>query len=451
MGRVLLIALALVACSSAPDAAPGTEAATTPTDPHGELACAACHQGERAELGRAAVPRAACAASGCHEDGGPVEVELATARFRHRNHARNGDIEASCAGCHTHASGEEPLVASVDACAVCHLSEVAGAEAQDCRLCHTEPSHVQLTSQGVPVPHSSLPWIETGCVRCHYDVAEPPVEVSTARCAACHEDLQALTRAGIGEDLHPAHLGNTCTACHEAGTHRVRAMSSAVDLVCADCHRREHGIDVGTEHEVSATCGACHRDSHAAQQSLLLGILPGDPREAAPSTKFLAGLTCRSCHIEVMRGGIEPIRGQARSCQGCHRDEYAVVLDWWIRGLDQRLDIAGRYVDRARRDVTRPDSARALVERASAYIGLVREAGGQHNLELSDQVFRQSLDLALQAYRAAGQTAPVPPHLGTEPHAGLCSYCHYRLDEPWNYDRMSEALHQDILEQTRNR
>lgn len=460
MGRVLLIGVALagtLACSGGSagngqggDALAGQQA----QDPHGELACAACHQGARADLGRAAVPRAACTAAGCHADGGPAEVELATARFGHRDHTRNAAIQASCAGCHTHDAGGEPLHASVDACAICHLSEVAGQEAQDCRLCHQRPQHVQLTSQGVPVPHSSLPWIETGCVRCHYDVAEPPVEVRTSRCTTCHADVAAVTRSGIGEDLHPAHDGTTCTACHEARTHHVRAMSSAVDLVCADCHTEEHGVPVTDDPGVSATCSTCHQGTHAAQQRLVLGVLPGVDGQASPSTKFLAGLTCRSCHVPpAADGGNQPVRGQASACAGCHRDEYETVLGWWLEGLQQRQAEADRYLDAARRDIggAAPDTARQLLARARTLLDVVRQGGGQHNLELSDRIFRRSIEMAARAYDLAGRQAPAPPQFGVEPHAGLCSFCHYRADEPWDYARMSEPFHEDILRQTGNR
>lgn len=461
MVRVLLIGLAVagtLACSGGAETAGEVESIVsgerTPADPHGELTCAACHQGARADRGRAAVPRAACTASGCHEDAGPAWVELANARFGHRDHASNAAIRASCAGCHTHADETEPLHASVDACAVCHLSEVAGEEAQDCRLCHQQPQHVQQTSQGVPVPHSTLPWIETGCVRCHYDVAEPPVDVRTRLCADCHVDLTEVTRAGIGVDLHPVHSGNTCTACHEAETHHVRAMSSAVDLMCPDCHNREHAVTLADDWNVSATCSTCHRSTHAAQQRLLLGLLPGENGQASPSTKFLAGLTCRSCHLSPgVATATEPIRGQARACAGCHRDEYEAVLEWWLDGLVQRQAGADAYVADARAALGgfRQDTVHQLLDRADRLLQVVREAGGQHNLELSDGIFRRSVEMARTAYTLAGRSAPQPPEFGTEPHAGLCSFCHYRTDEPWDYARMSEPLHQDILRQTRNR
>ncbi|MBI4541946.1 MAG: hypothetical protein HY705_02840 [Gemmatimonadetes bacterium] len=412
---------------------------------HEQLACAACHQGDRAERGRASVPVEACAASGCHTDRGPESVQLANAVFGHRNHGASGAIRPACAGCHTHDRGEEPLRASVDTCALCHIGELSGEKPQQCQLCHRPTAHVNFTSQGVPVPHSSLPWLETGCIRCHYDVARPPVLVPNRRCAACHaQRTDQLLAAGIGTDLHPTHSGVTCTSCHETGTHRVLAMSSAVALVCADCHRLAHGLTLPDAWSDATTCAQCHRTVHAAQQRLLLGLLPG--ASAAPSPKFIAGITCRSCHIQGRGDPTAAIRGQAEACAGCHRTEYTQVLRWWREGLAARGRLADDYVGRAERGLAHAsDSARVLLAGARGMLEVVREGGGQHNLDLSDAVFRESVRRAQEAYRASGRPPPPAPDLGTRPHAGLCSYCHYSAQELWDFDRMSAPFHEAVL------
>ena len=333
MGRVLLIGVlaALVgACETGERGVVGQERA------HADLACAACHQGPQGERGRATVPEASCTASGCHETGGPADVQVATVTFPHRNHAEGGEIDPTCAGCHTHETGDAPIVASVDACALCHVSGVTSAEAQECRLCHTEPDHAELTAQGVVVSHSELPWLEIGCVRCHYDVASAETDVSGLRCRQCHEDMAVLNQRAVGMDLHPVHDGVTCTSCHLSDLHEVRAMSAAVQLVCSDCHTQEHGVRLmaGEGRDWSALCGACHQETHSAQQRLVLGVRPDEG--VIPSAKFLAGITCRSCHIseDGPRPADTPIRGQAESCSGCHPAEYEQVLPWWLEGLE---------------------------------------------------------------------------------------------------------------------
>ena len=73
MDRALLIvaALAVFGCGSpAREEARGEQTgaaqlAASAADPHAKLTCAACHEGKRADIGRASVPREACAASGC--------------------------------------------------------------------------------------------------------------------------------------------------------------------------------------------------------------------------------------------------------------------------------------------------------------------------------------------------------------------------------------------------
>jgi nitrate/TMAO reductase-like tetraheme cytochrome c subunit len=417
---------------------------------HADLACRACHNGAPIPGREAAVPSASCQASGCHEAGGPEEVYLATVTFPHRGHGQDGAIKTTCASCHTHPEGRAPLEASVDACALCHVGEVTGGRSQECRICHTRPDHARLTSQGVAVSHSQLPWTEIGCVRCHYDVAEAETEVASATCRQCHEDLTALNSAAVGRDLHPLHGGVTCTSCHMKNIHEVRAMSSAVDLVCSDCHRQAHAINLRTEDPPDRQlCAACHDGVHAAQQRLLLGIRPDGGVE--PSEKFLAGITCRSCHIPttVTSDPSDAIRGQATACAGCHAQEYTQVLDWWLDGIRARLAASQAYVEQAARALdSPPDSAARLMRDAQAMVTLVAEAGGQHNLELADRLLREAVTRARQAYGVAGQRAPGIPDLGRVPHSGMCSYCHYSPGEPWNFENMPDEFHRSIMSET---
>lgn len=447
MGRVLLAAL-FAALLGTVFGACATESPEAGERAHAELACASCHQGPQGERGRATVPEASCTDAGCHEAGGPDEVHVATVGFTHRDHGAGGEIEPTCAGCHTHERGEAPLVASVDACALCHVSEVTSGHAQECRLCHEQPNHSELTDQGVVVAHSELPWLEIGCVRCHYDVSSAETEVSGLRCRECHDDMAVLNQRAVGRDLHPIHGGVTCTSCHASDVHEVRAMSSVVQLVCADCHISEHGVPVsGARWTSSELCAACHEDVHSAQQRLILGVRPDSG--VRPSAKFLAGVTCRSCHIPPSPARPDqPVRGQAESCSGCHPPEYEQVLAWWQDGLRMRLTATDQYLDRASRQLaSAPDSAEALLGTARSMISLVAQGGGQHNLELSDQLMRDAIDRIQQAYGVAGQRAPTRPDLGRAPHMGLCSYCHYQSTQMWNLRDMPEDFHRTVLGQ----
>jgi hypothetical protein len=186
---------------------------------------------------------------------------------------------------------------------------------------------------------------------------------------------------------------------------------------------------------------------HAAQQRLILGIRPNG--SVMPSAKFLAGITCRSCHIptESRTDPEQAIRGQAAACAGCHPSEYSRVLNWWLEGLRLRLASTGEYVARADRQIdASQDSARALVDLANRMVSLVAEAGGQHNLELSDRLMREAVERVEEAYRLTGEQVPQPPDLGRVPHTGLCSYCHYESTELWNLREMPEDFHRQVLQ-----
>ena len=454
MDRALLIvaALAVFGCGNPPhnavrgESAAAGRLAAQEADAHAGLACAACHKGERADIGRASVPREACTTSGCHEDAGPQEVTLATARFEHRNHSANRDVAVSCAGCHTHTRGAEPLQASVDACALCHRSELDGTQkgGEECRMCHRELKHNSMTSQGIPVAHGSLPWLESGCARCHYDVLAAGSKVALEQCTNCHKRSADVLKQGIASDLHPTHTGVNCTSCHESGQHRITAMSSAVQLQCADCHSQAHEQPVTTAS--APVCSACHRDTHSQQQRMVLGFVENEP--VLPSAKFMLGMTCRSCHVPpgAPAAVVEPRRGQSAACVGCHEPEYRTVLSWWLEGSAARERSVRGYVTRAQNELANaPDTARALLANAQAMLELVREAGGQHNLELADRIFRHSVASVENAYRLAGRRTPPEPELGNTASVGTCTFCHYAGTERLNYSSVSAELHERLI------
>ena len=442
MGRhplLILLSLASFACVA-------EETPATGGDPHAGLACTECHQGGLSDRALAAVPRAACTGSGCHRDDIPGEVSLATVRFAHRSHGSSETLSLGCAGCHTHASGDEPLSAGPETCGLCHREELSGARGEDCRLCHTAPTHDGYTSQAVAIPHQGLPWIEGGCLRCHYQVTTPVHEVSRDRCRTCHTDIESVTRTGIGEDLHPRHAGLSCASCHEADNHRIEAMSSAVDLVCSQCHIAEHPIEID-----STACSSCHGDVHRAPQAMLLGLTStstSTSSAATPSTHFMEGLTCRSCHVEASGSSQTPLNGSGQGCVGCHRPEYATVLGWWRSGLRDRLGIVGRYVTEAERALqSRGEDDPAVQAAAAARSALtsVAAGGGEHNITLAHRLFEESVASAQEAYRLAGQTAPARPQLGRLPRQGICAYCHYELEQIGFTEAMDDAFHREVL------
>lgn len=448
MGRLLLLTPLLLgwAAGCAPEERPDRSGAA-----HAGVACSTCHRGDVADVGMASVPHEGCTGSACHADGGPAELAVHTVRsFAHRSHGAGSVVTPGCAGCHTHLEGALPLEASVDACALCHAAGMTGANPADCQTCHVHPDNVALTSQGLELPHEGLPWIEGGCIRCHYDVAEPQVAVSADRCGSCHAQMADMTAAGIGVDLHPDHEGVACTTCHASGSHRIRAVSSAVALSCRDCHRTAHGDPVQPGPGPSAQCNSCHGGVHADQQRLLLGLVPSR-LSAAPSGKFMMGLTCRSCHVApspATSAADAPFGGGAEACVQCHRAEYATVLSWWQNGASQRLRLAAAYRNEAQvalADNPAPDSVAALLQAGAELIALVERGGASHNLELAHELFEEAVGLTGLAYGVAGRVSPPAPDLGRAPRMGLCTYCHYDPGQVLDPARIPADFHRSLM------
>lgn len=428
-------------------------------DPHAGYTCAACHEftlGSETRIAaerlvspdsattRAPAPEVRCTNSGCHEDAGPREVSFRSVTFQHRAHGGDTVVVMSCAGCHGHDSGGEPLTASVDACSLCHLGEQSAGNRGECRTCHTNLEHAGTTSQGLSVPHEGLPWIEGGCVRCHYDVTVVPTGVSVLSCRVCHDD-EAVVAQGIGEDLHGSHTGVGCTSCHEGETHHIQAMSTSIVLDCSQCHREVHDVAVTTTFPEVETCNACHAGSHAAQQRMVLGLLPG-VESPQPSEKFLDGLTCRSCHVAAQ--GTDPavaVNGSDQGCEQCHRTEYGEVLRWWTQGADARIRMVGSALDRARTVLQGAPDAMVRLDSARVLVTLVQEGRATHNLHLAHRLLVQASDQINQAYLDARRSPPAPPELGREPRMGLCSYCHYRVNDPWLFEEMSGDFHREVM------
>lgn len=450
MGHGLLIrtlALAALAALLPGSPAPAQEAGDATREAHADLSCAACHRGPSADREVGAVPAATCTASGCHEAGGPQEASFPTVTFAHRGHADTAAVEMACAGCHRHEEGETSLRAGGDACSLCHADQVTGARPDACRACHGQPMHVPVTNQGVPVPHRDLPWIETGCVRCHYDVGHPTLTVRSARCAACHDEGGRVVEEGIGRDLHPEHTGVACVSCHEGGGHDIEAMSSSVQLACGSCHPSAHGTEGlaarsagdGPAPVGPGLCTDCHRSTHADAQRLVLGIVPG--MEVAPAYKFREGLTCGSCHGA---GTDEPgsSASAAGACADCHLRDYGRIGGWWERGARLRDRRVAAYLERSRGSLAgSADTAVALLGSAGELLRIARDGGVWHNPVLVDRMQREALGRAAEAWRAAGRTPPARPDLGNQVRVGYCAYCHYVPGEPTLDDVPTTGFH----------
>jgi len=494
MGRPLLLTAAVVstlllaACAGVEgpeetrQSLSGSDQVGIQEDPHAEYLCSACHEyvedtGSLLSLARYTHPDSAsvrapasaarCSDSGCHEDMGPREITYQSVTFPHRFHGLSPEpdatapadttgfqqpyVEMSCAGCHGHASGTEPMTVSTDACSLCHLNEQSAGNRGECRQCHTVMDGAGQVSATLSIPHEDLPWINGGCVRCHYDVSQASTEPLDGTCVNCHLDDPALASASPDPDLvHPQHVDVGCSSCHVAESHDVQGMTTAVNLQCAGCHLEAHEVEVTESWPERTTCMSCHADSHEAQQRLLLGVIPGW-ESATPSEKFMQGLNCSSCHIPPGQGGPalatadQGVDGSQLACQTCHLQEYDLVLEWWEEGSAARLARVRGMVSRARRRLQSSEAGLAAVDTAAALVTLVDSAGAVHNLGLSHRMMVEAAETVIRGYNAAGMSPERAPDLGRQPNQGLCSYCHYRLDDPWLFEEMSGEFHRKVM------
>ncbi len=174
------------------------------------------------------------------------------------------------------------------------------------------------------------------------------VDVATARCTDCHDDLWPA-----GAALH-APVEDACTACHqltvaESGT-EVRLTAAGTDL-CLTCHHELAAAveaDLASAHApVANDCSTCH-DPHASRHPPLLASpvaelcnrchVAGDLK-AAHGGQLTNRTDCRSCHDP--HGSANPgmlLAGELHapfsegSCKGCHRQPFAERIRLRSRG-----------------------------------------------------------------------------------------------------------------------
>jgi hypothetical protein len=415
---------------------------------HRNVACAGCHRERPGSATRSGVPDAACSTERCHPTGGPERAQVRTVAFTHLRHPAdaNGHI-VPCAGCHVHSADSSSFAAGAAACVLCHYRDIAGSSDSGCVKCHPNPRHSGTTSQGLQLPHAALREAHVPCTRCHFRLLDGRPEAARARCTGCHEPRPArsalLSRPDSAtaprdtilsaDSAHAAHRTISCRACHERVSHRVVAMSSAIDLSCPTCHSLRHRPAIAADSAPDSTCGNCHAGVHRDEQRMILGLLPGD--SARPSVMFMGGVTCQSCHVTENQPAPRPgtaLRGTPAACTGCHGGAWQGVLDRWRRGYVRRRDMVAGYVGAARAavaDSSLPPAARARVREADALLEFAAKGGPLHNLPLTDRMLRRALSLAGDAYRVAKRPAPAPPALGPSLADNRCLSCHYGIEE----------------------
>lgn len=356
--------------------------------------------------------------------------------FRHVGHGADSGDAVPCASCHTHVPDSLILRAGTAACALCHSNQVSGRSDRGCTMCHINPQHTRATSQGVQLPHAVLRDARVPCTRCHYRLSSGTTAVSRERCASCHQRRELARADSVlrADTTHAAHRNVACAACHEPIVHRVVAMSSSVKLECLTCHSLRHSPPVPAADSVpDSSCATCHERVHQEEQRLVLGLLPGDSMR--PSSMFMGGVTCRSCHVAEDRPPPAPgasLRGTPAACTGCHGGAWSGILSRWRRGYVRRRDAVNSWLAAALRELADTGSAGAAARKlreARSLMDFVDRAGPLHNLAMSDRLMRRAVTLGAEAYRSAQRAVPPRPQLGPPVLDGTCISCHYGVEE----------------------
>lgn len=317
-------------------------------DAHRDVACAACHPGNRYKDTPAAcvschapddVHRGARGqdCSSCHST-----VAWKTSKFDHAREARfaltGAHAQLDCKVCHTASSLKDPLPRD---CAGCHRADDAhgGRFGVACETCHGatawRPATFDHTRDGqfeLVGPHAKLDCdachtavvaqqkLGTECNACHRTNDVHGGKLGTD-CAGCHSVERWRQGVVFDHDLTPfpllgLHVAVPCHACHESPSFK------GAPRDCLACHQRDdrHKGSLGKD------CESCHSPSgwrlwefdHAKATGFALEGAHATAACAAchkrpPDQVKLAG-DCASCHVQD-----DVHLGQyGRQCERCH-------------------------------------------------------------------------------------------------------------------------------------
>jgi len=377
----------------------------------------------------AEIEDAACLRSGCHslrllegevsyQGARNPEVVVRFDHTRHLGELRRGK-QLRCTSCHSQivqGEGGGHLAVTQVTCNLCHFKGTEpGLPVAGCVGCHRSPPRV-VSPAGFVVDHQQYVEDLVSCVSCHDQVTAGTGYADQARCYNCHNEPARIAEFENTVRVHEVHIAEhnvECTQCHTPIQHRLVSLNVGGQL----------------------DCSACHRSVHEAQQRLYAG-LGGHGVENAPSSMFLARVSCTGCHElrQQIRGHEQvQVAGEA-SCLSCHGIEYVNILPSWQREMDRKLASTSEVVADARRAAgsasvrvrTQVDS---LLRLAEDNLALVRQGKGAHNIAYADQLLRAALELVGEAVRMGRLPYAVPAvDLGPPGGENVCLQCHLGVE-----------------------
>ncbi len=364
----------------------------------------------------AEVEDASCLRSGCHETrllAGTVPFGPdGTIRFDHSHHLKDlkRGKKLRCTSCHAQIVQGQHLTVNPTACFLCHFKNIEwGQDLSRCQTCH-DVTKIPPTR----FDHAAIVRNKVDCRRCHGDITRGTGEVPKQHCYTCHNDEARLAKYDDTTFIHTKHVTEhkvECSQCHIEITHKIRKITIADDLRCADCHS----------------------DTHRDQVRLFLGVTRDNPRRAkSPSPMYEVNVHCVGCHMykrTLERGGtVRTTTGE--SCDTCHQPGYDRVLEGW-RGLlgralaDTRGVIAAATSSVAALGSAAPRASRTELATARDRLDEVVKGHGVHNIAFALSLLDEAQQDAQRAAKDAGKTVAVPG----VPEAKLmreneCRLCH---------------------------
>ncbi|HYL70152.1 MAG TPA: NapC/NirT family cytochrome c, partial [Candidatus Dormibacteraeota bacterium] len=368
----------------------------------------------------AEIDDATCLRSGCHSER-LIEgvVEYRGVRFDHTDHLgeqRRG-MQLRCTSCHSQIVQGTHIAVTETTCFLCHFKDrPPGAPLAGCTGCHPSPPRV-VSPAGYTGDHAQYVTDRIACLSCHTSVTTGAGTVDQARCFSCHNEPARIKEFNNPPLLHRVHVADhdiACIQCHGPIEHRVGALTATVEL----------------------DCRSCHSNVHDAERRLFAGF-GGHGTKEAPSSMFLARVSCLGCHGEAttFKGHERVQLAGEPSCLSCHGIRYANILPAWQRDMAAKVARVGPVVSGARAAVRvvplrQRAVADSLVRLAEDNVELVRVGKGAHNIVYADRLLRASLALVREAVQHGALPYSVPAvNLGPPVSENACLQCHLGVEQ----------------------
>lgn len=276
----------------------GPQAGAADAEPADVSLCADCHESEAKAFSR--TPHSQLASPEFSSGG----LAAGSCNYCHAGAAEHIDQGGGVGTIFAFASSES-FRARVDVCLTCHgdvhprfMSTPHAAAGIDCTSCHT----VHGTSGGT----AQLKLTD------HVNIGMERVDVASASCRQCHEDVFTQFQFNERHRLQEGIL--SCTSCHNPHEPQARvALGGFKQQACTECHGDKEGPFV-FEHGSQKVegCVACHTPHGSPNRHMLnfqsTAELCYSCHAVVPSfhSRFTLDTACTNCHSSIHGSNFDP-------------------------------------------------------------------------------------------------------------------------------------------------